>query len=483
MQTGGRPFPSSSRTSGTTVSDADDTELKEKLEAALGGRLGAIRRLSGGASRITSTFELELPSGEARTLVLQQIRGTALSRHPGVETEATLLRAARRAGVPVPEVVAAGAADRLGEGWLVVEHLDGETLPRRILRGDEYATARSMLVEQTAHALAAIHTIDAETVPALPRADPLRHPLEFLDALDETRPVLELGVRWLARNQPDRDESVVVHGDFRMGNFLVDETGLRGVLDWELAHRGNAAEDIGWLCARTWRFGGAGRVGGFGDLAEFLAVYRTAGGRAVKLEEVRWWEAYAAVKWAVICLLQAATHLSGSTRSVELAAIGRRACESEWDLLELLGVCEPPGTGQLEARSAGSVQQPPLFGTPSAAELLAAVQEYLESTVIASTEAAARFEARVARNVVAMVGRELELGQAAEAARAERLDTLGVADDKTLAAAIREGAYDRDLSAVASILAGGVRDQLSVTNPSYLAVPSVPDPKTEGSQV
>ena len=454
------------------MSVADDNEVKEKLETALGGRIGAIRRLSGGASRITSTFELELPSGAVRTLVLQQIRGTALSRHPGVVTEATLLREARRAGVPVPEVVAAGAADRLEEGWLVVEHLDGETLPRRILRGDEYVTARSMLVEQTARALAAIHTIDAETVPALPRADPLRHPLEFLDALDETRPVLELGVRWLARNRPDCEESVVVHGDFRMGNFLVDETGLRGVLDWELAHRGNAAEDIGWLCARTWRFGGAGRVGGFGDLAEFLAVYRTAGGHAVDPDEVRWWEAYAAVKWAVICLLQAATHLSGSTRSVELAAIGRRACESEWDLLELLGVGEPPGTGPLlEARSAGTALQPPLFGTPSAAELLAAVQEYLESTVMASTEAAARFEARVARNVVAMVGRELELGPAAEVARAERLDTLGVADDKTLAAAIREGAYDHDLSAVASILTGGVHDQLSVTNPSYLAVP------------
>jgi aminoglycoside phosphotransferase (APT) family kinase protein len=454
------------------VSVADDTEVKEKLEAALGGRVGTIRRLSGGASRVTSTFELKLPSGAVRTLVLQQIRGTSLSRHPGVETEATLLREARRVGVPVPEVVAAGAADRLEEGWLVVEHLDGETLPRRILRGDEYATARSILVEQTARALAAVHTIDPETVPALPRADPLRHPLEFLDALDETRPVLELGVRWLDRNRPDREESVVVHGDFRMGNFLVDETGLRGVLDWELAHRGNAAEDIGWLCARTWRFGGPARVGGFGDLAEFLAVYRTADGRAVELEEVRWWEAYAAVKWAVICLLQAATHLSGSTRSVELAAIGRRACESEWDLLELLGVCEPPGIGDLlEARSAGMPQQPPLFGTPSAAELLAAVQEYLANTVMASTEAAARFEARVARNVVAMVGRELELGPAAAAARAERLDALGVADDKTLALAIREGAYDHDLSAVASILAGGVRDQLSVINPSYLAGP------------
>lgn len=448
---------------------ADDTEVKSKLEAALGGRLGEIRRLSGGASRITSTFELELPSGVVRTLVLQQIRGTALSRHPGVETEATLLREALRVGVPVPEVVAAGAADRLEEGWLVVEHLDGETLPRRILRGDEYASARSKLVEQTARALAAVHTIDAEIVPALPPADPLAHPLEFLDALDETRPVLELGIRWLDRDQPDRDESVVVHGDFRMGNFLVDETGLRGVLDWELAHRGNAAEDIGWLCARTWRFGGAGRVGGFGDLAEFLTAYRSAGGRSVEVDEVRWWEAYAAVKWAVICLLQAVTHLSGSTRSVELAAIGRRACESEWDLLDLLGVHLPPGPASpAEVRAGGRTEPDPLFGTPSAAELIEAVREYLDEKVMPSTDGAARFEARVARNVLATVGRELELGPATRDARAERRAALGVRSEAALAAAIREGVHDDDLLEVGAILAEGVRDQLLVANPSYL---------------
>ena len=142
-----------------------------------------MRRLSGGASRITSTFDLELPTGEVRGLVLQQMRGTALTRHPGVETEA-------RAPTGGPAGRGAGARggggrapDGLDAGWLVVEHLEGEALPQRILRNDEFAAARAGLTEQTARALAAIHSIDPDAVPGLPRADPLRHPLEFLDAL------------------------------------------------------------------------------------------------------------------------------------------------------------------------------------------------------------------------------------------------------------------------------------------------------------
>ncbi|HZM53915.1 MAG TPA: phosphotransferase family protein, partial [Acidimicrobiales bacterium] len=239
---------------------ADTTDVAEHLGAALGGRVASVRQLSGGASRVSSAFDLETPSGEVRALILQQVRGTGLAERSDIQVEASLLRAARGAGVPVPDVVAAGAADGLHPGWLVVERLEGETIPRRILRDEGFAVARPALTDQTARALAAVHSIDPASVPGLPGADPLRHSLDFLDALHEVRPVLELGVQWLDNGGPPLDESVVVHGDFRMGNFLVDGGGLRGVLDWELAHLGDPAEDIGWLCARAWRFGGPGRV-------------------------------------------------------------------------------------------------------------------------------------------------------------------------------------------------------------------------------
>jgi aminoglycoside phosphotransferase (APT) family kinase protein len=459
----------------------DTAGVAEELGSALDGRVASLRRLSGGASRVTSAFDLETPTGTVRPLILQQVRGGGLAPRPDIRMEAALLRAALRAGVPVPEVVAAGADDGLDPGWLVVERLEGETIPRRILRDRGFASVVPALTDQTARALAAVHAIDPASVPGLPPADPLARPLDFLDALHEVRPVLELGARWLAHGRPPPDGPVVVHGDFRMGNFLVDGAGLRAVLDWELAHLGDPAEDIGWLCARVWRFGGPGRVGGFGDLDRFLAVYAAAGGRAVHRDRIRWWEAYATVKWAVICLLQASTHLSGATRSVELAAIGRRVSESEWDLLDVMGVAmpavsgaepgpapgEPLGRDPGEARGGGPSGGRPPYGRPTMADLVEAVGEYLEKTR-GSAEGAARFEARVAHNVLSIVGRQLELGPAAQAAHEQRLGALGFPDDPALAAAIRAGRFDEDLAGLGAVLAQGTRDQLLVDNPSYL---------------
>jgi aminoglycoside phosphotransferase (APT) family kinase protein len=436
----------------------------EELAAALGRRLGGrvrdLRRLSGGASRVTSAFELD--SDEVtRPLIVQLDRGGA-APSGRVRMEGALLRAAAGAGVPVPGVVALGERDELGTSWLVVERLDGETIPRKILRDDQWAAARRALTGQAGRALAAIHTIDPATIEGLAPADPLGDPLPFLDALGEVRPALELGVRWLAAHRPPSGPGVAVHGDYRLGNFLVGPDGLRGVLDWELAHTGDPAEDIGWLCAPAWRFGGSGEVGGFGDLSDLLAAYSAAGGEVMTPDRVHWWQVYATVKWATICALQASAHLSGVSRSVELATIGRRVCESEWDLFGLLGTSPNATTGPLSADGPTA-----LFGLPTAAELVEAVGEYLND-MMERSEGGARFEARVARNALAIVERELRLGSALADAHAARLAGLGFTDDAALAAALRSGGLDAEWEPIARELAGSARDQLLVANPSYL---------------
>ncbi len=443
-------------------------QIAAALAARLGGTVRDLLRLSGGASRVTSAFELEVPGAAPRRLILQMDRGDLGAEGGKVPMERALLEAARAAGVPVPAVVAMGVGDDLGADWLVVERLEGETIPRKILRDAEWAGARRALTAQCAGALAAIHTIDPGAIDGLPTADPLGDPLPFLDALGEARPALELGVRWLDRHRPAAGPRVTVHGDFRFGNFLVGPEGLRGVLDWELAHAGDPAEDIGWLCAPAWRFGGSDEVGGFGSMEELLASYAAAGGEAMDRDRVHWWQVHATVKWAVICSLQASAHLSGSTRSVELAAIGRRVCESEWDLVTLLGVA--PGDSAPEPVGKGSPVAP--FGRPTAAELVEAVREYLEANVMERTEGGARFEARVARNALAVVERELLLGHEIATAHAYRLRDLGITDDAALAAAIRAGDFDDGWEPVASALAASARDQLLVANPSYLPAAS-----------
>jgi aminoglycoside phosphotransferase (APT) family kinase protein len=443
----------------------------EELAAALGARLGGVvhdlRRLSGGASRVTSSFDL-VQRESRRPLILQMDRGDGAAKAGRVQTERALLDAARSAGVPVPAVVADGdgAGDGLGASWLVVERLEGETIPRKILRDPEWAAARRALTAQCGRAVAAVHTIDPGAIAGLPPADPLGDPLPYLDLLGEARPALELGARWLRAHPPLAGSAVTAHGDFRLGNLLVGPEGLRGVLDWELAHTGDPAEDIGWLCAPAWRFGGPGEVGGFGALDDLLRAYEGAGGEAMDRDRVHWWQVYATVKWATICALQASAHLSGATRSVELAAIGRRVCESEWDLFILLGVA-PNGPAPATAVARSPRPTAP-FGRPTVGELVEAVREYLEDEVMVEREGGSRFEARVARNALGVVERELQWGPTIAAAHAERLHALGAADDAALADAIRAGDFDDDWQRAAASLAASARDQLLVANPSYL---------------
>jgi aminoglycoside phosphotransferase (APT) family kinase protein len=135
-----------------------------------------------------------------------------------------------------------------------------------------------------------------------------------------------------------------VHGDFRTGNLIVGQDGLRGVLDWELAHRGDPMHDLGWLCTKAWRFGSANPVGGFGVRADLMAGYAEGGGVPPDEATQRWWELYGTVRWALLCRRQAARYLSGAEPSIELAVLGRRVCEQEYDVLLALGHAGPSGT-------------------------------------------------------------------------------------------------------------------------------------------
>jgi aminoglycoside phosphotransferase (APT) family kinase protein len=311
---------------------------RDDLAAALAGVLEAEHvsppwRLSGGASRETWAFD-----ADGRPLILQRERPGG-RRQAGMATEVRLLRAAAAASVPVPPVVAAdGGTDHavLGRSWLVTERLEGETIPRKILRDDRWAQARAALTGQCAAALAGIHRIDPAEVPGLDRVDQVRAYRDTLDLFDEPHPAFELAFRWLDAYRPDVRDDVVVHGDFRNGNLLVGPDGLRAVLDWELAHLGDPLEDLGWLCVKSWRFGTPLRVGGFGRLDDLVAAYEASAGSRVDRDALAWWEVVGTLKWGIMCMVQAATHLSGAVRSVELAALGRSVCEVEHDLLVLL---------------------------------------------------------------------------------------------------------------------------------------------------
>jgi aminoglycoside phosphotransferase (APT) family kinase protein len=263
--------------------------------------------------------------------------------HAGMQLEAAALTRAAAAGAPVPHVLVADDSEAaLGNPYLVCDFIAGETIVRRIQRTLD-ATSRASLVTQCASALAAIHRADPSGI-GLTASEPLHDWHAQLEEMGDTTATFEWAFRWLAANRPPESPNVLVHGDFRMGNLIIDTdtdtdpARLAAVLDWELTHLGEVYEDLAWFCIRAWRFG-APKVlgaGGLGSIDDFLAAYERASDTALDRTAMHWWLILSTLRWGVICRYQAERHLSGQTRSVELAAIGRRVSETEFDLLNLL---------------------------------------------------------------------------------------------------------------------------------------------------
>jgi aminoglycoside phosphotransferase (APT) family kinase protein len=298
----------------------------------------SVTALSGGAASATYAVEA-VRSGAPWRLILQ--RAAAAGGLPKAD-QAALQTLAGANGIPVAPVVAVLVPeDGLGEGF-VMQRIGGEALPTKWLRLPAYAQAREALTGQCAAVLARLHALPVALVAGLQlpsgRID-AQHAAMF-EKYRQFRvdsPVFDLAFAWLAERCGNAEPTSIVHGDFRSGNFLVDEQGLAAVLDWELAHLGEGAEDLGWLCVNAWRFGVWQRpVGGFGAREALYAAYSEAGGRRVDRTRAHMWEVWGTLRWGLACLQLADDHVSGRVRSVERAAIGRRVSEVELDLLHLI---------------------------------------------------------------------------------------------------------------------------------------------------
>ena len=283
-------------------------------------------RLSGGASRETWRFV-----ADGRPLILQRQRSGDV-RDMGLE--ASVVRAAGAAGMRVATLLASSnrEGDTLGSSYMVLTAVEGETIARKILRDEEFTHARNVLTADLGQALAQLHEVPPDAAPGLVDQDQILQYREVLDTLDQPHPTFELAFWWLEQHRPASTTRSIVHGDFRLGNVMVGPEGLRAVLDWELAHLGDPMEDLGWLCVKAWRFGSREPVAGVGEYDELFAAYEAAGGARIDPDAVRWWEVLGTLKWGIMCIGQAITHVSGVARSHELAAIGRRVCENEHDL-------------------------------------------------------------------------------------------------------------------------------------------------------
>jgi aminoglycoside phosphotransferase (APT) family kinase protein len=316
---------------------------RDRLEAALRRHLGVdaaltdVEALTGGASSVTLRLEVRAPGGQRRLIARCASAPEGFALNVDKATEARTQAAAHAHGVPVaPVVFELGPHDGLGEGY-VMELVEGEAAPHRVL-GDEAMRAR--LSEQVGEVLARIHAVPLDALPPLVRETPaaqVRNLRDTYDSFEQPSPVFEVAFRWLERHVPEPRPPALVHGDFRTGNLIVGPDGIRAVLDWELCHLGDPIEDLGWCCVAAWRFGRLqDRVGGFGSVDTLRRGYVAVGGSDFTGEELTFWEVYGTLRWGVICLYQVFAHLRGTIPSIERAAIGRRVSEVELDLVRLL---------------------------------------------------------------------------------------------------------------------------------------------------
>jgi aminoglycoside phosphotransferase (APT) family kinase protein len=328
--------------------------LKAQLPGSPDVTVANVRRIPGGASRETWSFDASW-SEDGRSLN----EGFIIRRDPDasvLETDRDLefrvMDVAHRHGVPVPKMRwLEQGTEWLERPFFVMERIDGcEASPSKVLMDPSFLAGRARMTDGFVEALAKIHAIDVgpdlaflgppPAVDACGMAEIARwEEIVARDSL-EPQPVLNAAFRWLRLNQPPPAERIVlVHADYRTGNFLSTPEGeIKGILDWEMAHLGDPVEDVAWACIRPWRWLGYELVGGLMEREDFLERYTRATGIATSEEALRFWEVLGNVKLAAIFITGGRSFCDGRTRAPMMALLGRSIGRLELEIMDLMGV-------------------------------------------------------------------------------------------------------------------------------------------------
>ncbi len=305
--------------------------------------------LSGGAVQENWLLDLQVSSGPFDGKLNTVLRcdsptaGVAISH--GRAQEFALLKTVFNAGVAVPEPLCLCTdLSVFGRPFFVMRRVAGTAAGHVLVKDTRYAPDRAALAMRLGRELARIHSVkpsvDALDFLASYDESPARYRIGMqrasLDKYHTAYPALEWGLRWLERHAPKRGVIALTHGDFRTGNYMVNEQGLTGILDWEFAGWSDPMEDIGWFCAKCWRFGRDDlQAGGIGLREDFYAGYETESGQKIDRDQIHYWEVMAHVKWAVVAIEQAQRHCSGEENSLLLALTGHMVPELEWEILNM----------------------------------------------------------------------------------------------------------------------------------------------------
>ena len=437
-----------------------------------GSELEELVRLSGGANMESWALRY----GD-RAMVLRRLPGGSTEAMTGddnlgaisLAAQADLIEAAEAGGVTVPTVLARlEPRHGLGEGF-IMSRVEGETLPHRILGQPDFAAAQAQLTQQCARELARIHALDPANLPDellyLPPLELVRVQAEKYRKAGALLPVFDFALRWLQQNAPPATAPVLLHGDFRMGNLMIGASGIAAVLDWELAHLGDTASDMAYLCAPSWRFVHYDKpVGGFDQIDALLQAYREHSGRDIEPARLRYWLVFSTLWWGIVCLAMGELWRSGGDRSLERAVIGRRVSEVETDLLLLFE--EALGLADRDRLTWQPPSECAFEGEIDYAELLTALGEWNRQSVQPVTSGHQQFESRVAGNALGIARRHARWAGGFEQTSRDRLRAIGM-DHGSLCQGLAEGRIELDNAAVWNHLRLSALERMTIDQPRY----------------
>ena len=422
------------------------------MRVAGAGDLLNLTRLSGGANMESWAFDW---GGGAYVLRRAPSAEYMEGRPYGHPVEAALVRSAHAGGVKAPEVIGVlSDADGMGTGY-VMRRVIAEVSPAKIL-----AAPPPSLVADLGRELALIHALPRAAIPTeIPVMDTAAALAElkarFL-SYGGDRPAIALAVKWCEDHLAEPAAPVLVHGDYRMGNVMVDADGLAAVLDWELAHLGDAHEDLAFGCMTVWRFGMLDKPAfGVGSLDDYFAAYEAAGGRPVDRDRFKYWLVYRTLWWALGCLQMGQAWRSGADTTVERVVVGRRTAEQELDIIRLLEDGAPAAERAAPLPPSPAAAAAPV-GEPTTQEMVQAVRDWLGEAIKPQAEGHGKFQVAVAMNALGIVMRDLGVGIRAE--------------DKALAGDILAGRVTLAEPGLLARLRRAALDKCAVDSPKYAAL-------------
>lgn len=248
-----------------------------------------------------------------------------------VAREVQLLDAAAAIGLRVPRVVSHALPTAASRGWFAMEKVEGRMpMPTTISAMVPAADARRRLGQDVAAEMARLHAADPRTM-HLPALGPVPDPAE-VGRIENDRwrtihdaavvvplPILDLAFAWLdARADHVSGRVALVHNDFRVGNLMIGDDSINGVLDWETAHFSDPVADIAWFAQRTSR----GRSPLWCKLIEpeqFLDAYETVAGWRPSSRSLTWWDVQSLTKTATGCLQAMDIYTRGERDEVRYA--------------------------------------------------------------------------------------------------------------------------------------------------------------------